>query len=373
MKSSPHRGNTALGGVQSFAGWHALHGVGLWQALFGWPPFLTSDNEYYVNYRGENILDASEVKWDDKPTEASEPMTLCIAASFYNPVEELPGIVLCCDERGTRGLVSADDSDKVRWSPDERMAVLLAGSRTAADQLYLAIMEAIQGQADLSDEVKITKLIQLVKRAAQKRKRELMEEHVSLTLGMSLEEFTSKSRSVLLETHYLEVWHDLKTITLGAELILAALAGQEAILLRVTPSGDVLWENHFSTIGTGGPIAEAFLVQKDYDDSMGVEECVYRVYEAKVAAEKNRDVGPTTYLEVMDADSDGLNVDRLVLSDKAFAAIDRAVRNRLRTMPRMPKFEGMFLNLERSSLESSDDEPSVDKADPPKQVDNGTK
>ena len=38
-------------GVQSFAGWHALHGVGLWQALFGWPPFLTSDNEYYVNYR----------------------------------------------------------------------------------------------------------------------------------------------------------------------------------------------------------------------------------------------------------------------------------------------------------------------------------
>src|ERR1039458_6888788 len=244
MKSSPHRGNTALGGVQSFAGWHALHGVGLWQALFGWPPFLTSDNEYYVNYRGENILDASEVKWDDKPTEASEPMTLCIAASFYNPVEELPGIVLCCDERGTRGLVSADDSDKVRWSPDERMAVLLAGSRTAADQLYLAIMEAIEGQADLSDEIKITRLIQLVKRAAQKRKRELMDEHVSLTLGMSLEEFTSKSRSVLLETHYLEVWHDLKTITLGAELILAALAGQEAILLRVTPSGDVLWEKH---------------------------------------------------------------------------------------------------------------------------------
>ena len=38
-------------GVQSFAGWHALHGVGLWEALFGWPPFLTSDNEYYVNYR----------------------------------------------------------------------------------------------------------------------------------------------------------------------------------------------------------------------------------------------------------------------------------------------------------------------------------
>jgi hypothetical protein len=36
-------------GVQSFAGWHALHGVGLWEALFGWPPFLTSDNGYYVN------------------------------------------------------------------------------------------------------------------------------------------------------------------------------------------------------------------------------------------------------------------------------------------------------------------------------------
>jgi hypothetical protein len=108
--------------------------------------------------------------------------------------------------------------------------------------------------------------------------------------------------------------------------------------------GDVLWENHFSTIGTGGPIAEAFLVQKDYNDLMTVEKCVYRVYEAKVAAEKNRDVGPTTYLEIMDADSDGLNINRMNLTDEAFSTIDRIVRKRLATMPRLPKLKGEFLD-----------------------------
>lgn len=293
-------------------------------------------------------FDSSFVGCDDgKSAEESEPVTLCIAAGYTSAIEECPGLVLCCDERGTRGLVSADDSNKVRWMFDDSVAVLLAGSRTAADQLYLAINEAIEDAPDFSDEISITKFIQTVKRAAQKRKRELMDEYVALHLGMSLEDFTSRAKSVLLETHYLDVWMELKSITLGAELILATLSQTEAIILRVTPAGEVLWENHFSTIGTGGPIAEAFLVQKDYDDAMPLEECVYRVYEAKVAAEKNRDVGPTTYIEVLDSDSGGLNHTRYDLSDSAFDAIDKAVRNRLSTLPSMPKFKGSLLDLGR--------------------------
>lgn len=297
-------------------------------------------------------------------------MTVCIAAGFHDRLHDGPGIVLCCDERGTRGQVSADDSAKIRWALDDRLAVLLAGSRTSADQLYLTIMEAIQENVDFSDEMKITRFIQTVKRAAQKRKRELMEEHVSLTLGMSLDEFTNKSKNVLLETHYLDVWSELKSINLSAELILAALSEEEAIILRVTPFGDVLWENHFSTIGTGGPIAEAFLVQKNYDDLMEVEECVYRVFEAKVASEKNRDVGPTTYLEVLTGGRFMSTPERQMLSKGAFVAIDSAVRNRLSTMPEMPKFEGYLLYEEEG-----DDEPKTPEtiSDPNKEPPLSTK
>jgi 20S proteasome alpha/beta subunit len=310
-------------------------------------------------------------------------MTLCIAAGFYGQPEGLGGVVLCCDERRNRGLVSADDSNKIRWALDGRLVFLLAGGRTAADQLYLSIIEAIEGQhpkrgilgasayVDFSDEIQITKFIQLVKHAAQKRKRELMEEHVSLTLGMSFEEFTAKSSSILRETHYLDTWHELKSINLNAELILATVAREEAIILRVDSSGDVHWENHFSTIGTGGPIAEAFLVQKNYDDRMGVEECVYRVYEAKVAAEKNRDVGPTTCLEIMDVDSEGYNFNRMKLTDASFAAIDKMVRKRMRTMPILPKCgPGLFMVVkdsyiqdgseEHKQLEASEESPVVD-------------
>src|ERR1017187_3536603 len=49
LSLGPDRGCGETSGGKG--GKHALHGVGLWEALFGWPPFLTSDNEYYVNYR----------------------------------------------------------------------------------------------------------------------------------------------------------------------------------------------------------------------------------------------------------------------------------------------------------------------------------
>jgi hypothetical protein len=113
-------------------------------------------------------------------------------------------------------------------------------------------------------------------------------------------------------------------------------------MMRITPTGDVLWEDHFSTIGTGGPIAEAFLVQREYDDFMPLDECLYRVYEAKVAAEKNRDVGPTTVLEVLTYSGHPVPPERHAVHDSAFNAIDKTIRNRLSKRPQLPRYKQLL-------------------------------
>jgi 20S proteasome alpha/beta subunit len=138
-------------------------------------------------------------------------VTLCIAAACQYINE--PAIVLCCDERGTRGLVSADDSNKIRWVSD-RMAVLLAGSRTHADQLFLSISENFAEHADLSDEIQITRFIQALKASAQKRKREMMSDYTAMNLGMNLDKFIKSSKSNMLESHYHDTWLELKSLHL---------------------------------------------------------------------------------------------------------------------------------------------------------------
>lgn len=294
---------------------------------------------------GGNRLDSSEnarLEGDETRIPVPEddpPVTVCIAAGCR--YEDNPALVLCCDERGNRATVSADDSYKIRWINDA-LAILLAGSRTAADELYWAINTAVRswGASDQTDEIDITKFKKDLEWAAHLRKRELMDRYTRLNVGLNFEEFLQRAKTVLSEGHYLEAWADLRAINLEAELIVASFGQDEPVIMRITADAKVYWEDHFSTIGSGGPIAEAFLVQRDYDDEMPLSECIARVMEAKVAVEKHRFVGPTIVIEVM-VTKDG-NSKRYVLTDEAFDAYDRAVHSRLEK-PTSVRFKGVLL------------------------------
>ena len=162
-----------------------------------------------------------------------------------------------------------------------------------------------------------------------------MHEYTSLNFGMSLEEFQSNARHKLLEAHYFDAWTELRHLNLGADLIVTTFGDNEPVIIRVCSTGEVFWENHYSVIGAGSPIAEAFLCQRDYDDSMSVEECVHRVHEAKVAAEKNRDVGHTTMIELV-----VFGKGRYDFSGVHFDALDKFVRHRLTELPAIQYPEG---------------------------------
>lgn len=57
-----------------------------------------------------------------------------------------------------------------------------------------------------------------------------------------------------------------------------------------------MWSDHYAAVGTGSNIANVFLQQRPYWDGMNLNQCVYRVLEAKAAAEKNPYVGKETTL-----------------------------------------------------------------------------
>ena len=70
------------------------------------------------------------------------------------------------------------------------------------------------------------------------------------------------------------------------------------MILYVSQEGEVIWTDHYCASGTGSQIAMAFLNQRPYDDLMNPGECLFRVLEAKVAAEKNPYVGIETVVWV---------------------------------------------------------------------------
>src|SRR5262249_12656745 len=87
------------------------------------------------------------------------------------------------------------------------------------------------------------------------------------------------------------------------------------IIVRVDRFGETHWETNYSVVGIGADIALAFLSQNEWEGT-SLRDALYRVYEAKRAAEVNRHVGTVTTFEVLF--DDGRRFD---ISDDAFVIL----------------------------------------------------
>ena len=233
-------------------------------------------------------------------------MTLCIAAECMH--DDKSTIVLCRDWQATKGtLITSDDADKLRDIDEgEKVSrVLLAGIPTRADQLLFAcephvrqyMRETNQDNTDLH----INTLLDGLRSSARTVKRNLVNHWVSMTLNMDFDDFRRTGKDQLLESHYHDIWDTIKRHDLGAELLFALFdACGEAVLIRLDGVGEPHWETDYATIGTGSAIAQAFLCQVDYDGTtMPLQDCLYETLRAKFAAEKSRDVGRGTSVNII--------------------------------------------------------------------------
>lgn len=115
----------------------------------------------------------------------------------------------------------------------------------------------------------------------------------------SFDHFLKNGRTHLSDAHYSRVWDEIRSIGLGAEIILAGFHDNDSLIVRLDATGEVHWEDGYSVIGSGMDIALAFLCQNSYDEDIPLHKCVFRVYEAKSAAQKNRTVGTITSFELL--------------------------------------------------------------------------
>jgi hypothetical protein len=237
---------------------------------------------------------------------------------------------MCCDWQGTIGtFVKSDDVDKFRWY--EGASVLIAGELTAADELVTECKNTIidfshRDNTDTFD-LDINNYLSSLRTAAAKRKRDIVKNHIEMSLSLTVDDFWKNGRSYLsAELHSQEI-NEIKEIDLKSSIMICSIASSvqrndEAVIIKVDRGGLVSWENNYSTIGTGSIIAHAFLCQYNWSEEIDLMTCLYRIFCAKRAAEKNPGVGPTTSFEILHRRK------RFDLSDEGYAYLKRKVDGR---------------------------------------------
>jgi hypothetical protein len=231
-------------------------------------------------------------------------MTLCISAEAYQETE--PCIISCSDSRMERGgifqeLVGSEDAWKIREIG--AATALLAGRETSADELlarcdkYIKDIQAVGPFPDNAD-ILVTEFLANLRNAAAERKRDLIDHHLRMSIGMSYRNFLKLHRETFSDVHSSELWKEIQSIDLGCDVIINIFLGGPMII-RLDRYGQTHWESNYSVIGTGMDIALSFLCQHPWHDGLDLMSCLYRVYEAKRAAQANRHVGKFTPMEIL--------------------------------------------------------------------------
>ena len=289
-------------------------------------------------------------------------MTLCIAAECWEG--DQPYIAMCCDTRAERGgilqeLVGSEDVDKIRTIGP--VTALLSGDETDADELLTLCEGAIRTfaggvPADESD-IAMTQFLSGLRQAAVIRKKTIVEHHLDMTISMSYDDFVRRHKSEFLESHGREVWDHIRNINLGADIILCGHCGGEPQLVRLDRFGRTHWMTNYAVVGAGEDIAYVILGQRDWEnekgESPGLLDCLYRIFEAKKSAQRNRHVGESTAFEILLPG--GVRKD---ITDECFQVMKLTYEARLRP----PFFEGLSNCLRDFEEEKPEEEATTNSS-----------
>jgi len=250
-------------------------------------------------------------------------MTLCIAAVCRH--EGQPAIVTCADWQVTGPSIAWEDYYKLRHYPNA--TIMISGGLGEADDvcfdLYAVLKEFDEIRRSKADfEPRVGQYIAKVRETLTRRKRLRAEHTVAMKWGISLDKFYRKGLKRMPKDLYRKVIGEIEQVGLGMSSIIVYSGGNELVMLKTGPHGGVFWERTYAAIGSGERIALAFLCQAPHDPNMPLGQCLARVLTAKVAAERDPNVGRNTSLGVILADGRRFDV-----GDEAWAFL----RDRVRT------------------------------------------
>jgi 20S proteasome alpha/beta subunit len=258
-----------------------------------------------------------------------EPLSLCIAATCRGE-DEKSRAVFCCDTAGTRGDIKSEDILKIKDVGNS--VALLAGDNSQARELLQACKPFVEAFPFRGNDVQFDALKKGLSEAVRLRKRQIATAILSAELGVTYDEVFNFSQSHPDDPLWRDAWKRIRGLDLGAAIAISTFTDDELAILTIDVDGKVQWADHYAAVGTGSHIASAFLQQLPYRDSMEVSECLYRVMEAKIAAEAKPYVGKQTILEVRGAYTSGILTNTYELNL-------RALVDQRRKLPSIPSVD----------------------------------
>lgn len=229
-------------------------------------------------------------------------MTVCIAAVCADGRK----IVVSADRMFTAGApvnVEFETSEKKIETLAPACVALLSGNSSYASEIIQKAMQSLSG-AQTPDVEHVAELVRGAYAAVRAIK--VREQVVIPTLGPDFtrcEQLGSTLPQYLAPQPnlYNQLVMMMSNFNLGSDIIVAGIDSDGARIAIVTHPGTTIWLDKlgFAAIGSGGIHANTRLSLASQAKSAGLTETVYRVYEAKKAAEAAPDVGGKTDLVVV--------------------------------------------------------------------------
>jgi 20S proteasome alpha/beta subunit len=199
-------------------------------------------------------------------------------------------------------LIRAEESNKLAYFG--RGTILKTGDGSHADEL-IALIQPILDSYDCIPkpaeefDARISALLADLRNAVRRRKADLVEHYLGLKHNVSVADFRKSGAAWFPLDEYESILHEMRHLKLGCELICAYADDSEPVVVQITGDGEIVWQDHYASIGSGRDIGIAILVQSDWYDAPTLMDCLARVYLAKLTAESDPLVGRKTLIEIM--------------------------------------------------------------------------
>jgi hypothetical protein len=116
--------------------------------------------------------------------------------------------------------------------------------------------------------------------------------------GITFEEFLRHGSNWYSPHTYATIQADIRDVRLDCDIIYTYVHDSDPIIVEMTDAGDVVWQEHYSCIGSGSTIGLAILAQDGWWNSISLTDCASRLCLAKWAAEKDPHVSVEAYLDI---------------------------------------------------------------------------
>jgi hypothetical protein len=227
-------------------------------------------------------------------------MTFCVAAICEH--EGVPAIMCISDCQSTLGgFVKTVDSLKFRYTG--RGTVLMSGTVGKSEE-FISMMTPIIEEYDDQEkpnkdfDLRISNLLEKFRELVRRRKRQLINHNLAMRHGITFEEFLLHGSEWYSPHTYATIQADIRAVRLDCDIIYTYVHDYEPIIVEITDDGEVIWQEHYSCIGSGSTIGLAVLAQGPWWNNISLTDCASRLCLAKWAAEKDPHVSEEAYLDI---------------------------------------------------------------------------